>query len=390
MLYALLKPAVSLSLRLFYRRINADSLSKSDTGGPLLLLANHSASFMDAFLIACCMKRRIHFFARGDVFRHRFAEKLLRAVGIMPVFRQSEGRDKLHRNSDSHREATEVLRRSGAVLIFCEGVSDTRKQLKPLKKGPFRLAVQAAMETDIPLQVLPVGINYTDAVAAGGDVYLQTGTPIEAAFFLQENTEAGRAKAATELMRATEGALRPLVWHCSRAESLLAAEVLMHTLPLHGPSVAFSETQKIMAALDAGGGKKMDALADWQRQLRHQTEHGFSFGEWLLLALGAVPAFAGLCLHWLPARLASRITARSVQEEDFIAPVFLCCAILLMNAWYLLAVVGIALFASPGWLLVLPGAVLCGVFYLKIYRPVLRRKGRADRAISRLEALHNP
>lgn len=387
MLYAVLKPLVRSSLRLFYRRINCKSLSEADTGGPLLLLANHSASFMDAFVVACFLGRRIHFFARGDVFRGRFAEKLLRAVGIMPVFRQSEGRDKLHRNSDSHFEATEVLRQGGAVLIFCEGVSDTRKQLKPLKKGPFRLAISAGLAVDRPLHILPLGINYTDAVSPGGDVYLQAGAPIAAGDFVKEESEAGRARAATDLMRTTESALRPLLWHCSRDEHLNAAYALAQAFPLLSSDLTFPETQSVITAVDAGGAAKREVLSALMQRLRRENEQPFDLAEWLLLTLGAPFALIGFCVYWLPLHLASFITRRSVREDDFIAPVFLCCAIVLVSIWQLIGIAGIVVFAPAWWLLALPAPAFCSLFYLKMYGPLLLRRRLADRAISRLEAL---
>lgn len=390
MLYAFLKPVVSLSLRLFFCRVKCDGLSNTDTGGPVLFLANHAAAFMDAFLIACCLRRKLHFFARGDAFKNGFAERLLGSLGIMPVYRQSEGLDKLHLNGHSHRQALSILRQGGAVLIFCEGASDTRKRLKPLKKGPFRLAADAAALLEVPPVIVPVGINYTSPASPGGEVFLQASAPIAAADFLEENSEAGRAKAATRLMRATEAALRRLVWHTEREEDFEVVNAVFETLPLHGSSLPFPETQQMLAAIHAGGAARQALLSELRQRIAALRSTPIKPHGRLVLWLGALPALAGYCLHWIPLRLAKAVMRRSVREEDFMAPVLLCCAILFLSLWYVLALLVVLLSAaSAWWLLALPAAAACGVFFLKIYQPLLHRKRLADRAISRLEALQH-
>src|ERR1044071_7030471 len=105
MIYAILKPIVTLALRLYFRHVNRNGFEHIDNDRPTLILANHTASFMDAILVACFVRRRIHFFARGDVFGNKWADRILRSMGLLPVYRLSEGRDKLHLNDSSNDEA---------------------------------------------------------------------------------------------------------------------------------------------------------------------------------------------------------------------------------------------------------------------------------------------
>src|SRR6476620_7429275 len=105
MLYTILKPIMKMALRLYFSRIELNGLEGIDNGKPTIILANHTASFLDAIILACFVKRRIHFFTRGDVFKQKSADTILRSLGLLPVYRLSEGRDKLHLNDSSNNEA---------------------------------------------------------------------------------------------------------------------------------------------------------------------------------------------------------------------------------------------------------------------------------------------
>ncbi len=391
MLYLLLKPLVRLSLWLFYRKIHPFSLRNSVTAGPLLLLANHTASFMDAFLLACYLNRKLHFFARGDVFRHSLAARLLRLLGIMPVYRKSEGRDKLALNYDSHQDAMRVLQQGGAVLIFCEGNSDIRKQLKPLKKGPFRLATDAVAKHEIPLHILPVGINYSSPIRPGSEVFLQAARPIVVSDFLKDRSDAGRAKAATDLMRATESELLPLVWHCNDTAQLDLADAVMEAIPLLPLDSDFEQTQDYMAAINSGSEDRETLLHTLTETIRQEACKKDSMGARAALWLSTPFAELGHLFHLLPVSLSMRLTKRYVQAPDFIAPVLLCCLILTIAGWYFIWLIGLLLCGGSAlWLLLLPAFAGCGFCYLKNYRPLREKRKLIDRAISRLEAFRKP
>ena len=66
--------------------------------GPLLIVANHPDSFFDALVIAANCTYPVSFLARGDVFTKPWHNFLLRALNMMPVYRQREGKEHLHKN----------------------------------------------------------------------------------------------------------------------------------------------------------------------------------------------------------------------------------------------------------------------------------------------------
>ncbi len=365
MLYWLLKPTVKTALRLWFRRIHCNGLEAIDNGRPTLILANHTASFMDAIVVACFVKRRIHFFARGDAFRKPWADKILRSIGLLPVYRLSEGRDKLHLNDTSNEEALKILAAGGAVLIFCEGVSDIAKRLKPLKKGPFRLAANAAATLPEAPMIVPLGINYVTPTAPGGDVFLEGGVMIETRDFLQEKDEAALAKAATGMMRATAAGLESLVWHVQKAEDGPLADKLILWLQSAKKHYSFAQTQQLIRRLNAG---------EVEENMLSPVLRGRLTGEILLLFLTAPLAAVGWLFHAPALAFVRRIADRRVTAQDFYAPVFLAIAVILIIGWYAVffAIAEICQ-SSLLWLPVFSGMALCGIFYLKVYKPAMPR-----------------
>jgi 1-acyl-sn-glycerol-3-phosphate acyltransferase len=144
--------------------------------GPLLLAANHPNSFLDGVILTTLFDQRIYSLARGDVFRRSRHDKLLRWLGLLPVFRSTEGTEFLGHNYTTFEACLEGFEENKVVLIFSEGRCENEWYLRPLRKGTARLA-NSAWERNIPLQVLPVGINYSSFKKFGKDIHLLFGNP---------------------------------------------------------------------------------------------------------------------------------------------------------------------------------------------------------------------
>lgn len=146
--------------------------------GPLLLACNHPNSFLDSVIINTLFKQPVWSLARGDVFKKPFHIRLLTALKIMPVYRTSEGVENLSENYKTFEACLDIFRKDGIVTIFSEGRCVNEWHLRPLKKGTARLAFKS-WEEGIPLQVLPVGINYSSFSRFGKNVFLNFGTVIK-------------------------------------------------------------------------------------------------------------------------------------------------------------------------------------------------------------------
>ena len=139
--------------------------------GPLLIVANHPDSFLDAVILGAYYPRKLHFLARGDVFRKPLFGFLLRSIGMIPIHRAREGREHLHLNTDTFAESVEVMRRGDGLLIFIEGICLLTHEIQPFKKGATRI-LEAAHAAGIRPMVHVVGLGYSDFRAFGKVVHV--------------------------------------------------------------------------------------------------------------------------------------------------------------------------------------------------------------------------
>ncbi len=167
-----------LALRVFCRKIIINQPELLKIKGPVLLACNHPNSFLDSVILDTLFQQPVWSLARGDVFKKPFYIRILTALKILPVYRTSEGVENLSENYKTFEACINIFRRNGIITIFSEGKCINEWHLRPLKKGTARLAIKA-WEENIPLQVIPVGINYSSFRRFGKNVFINFGTPIK-------------------------------------------------------------------------------------------------------------------------------------------------------------------------------------------------------------------
>jgi 1-acyl-sn-glycerol-3-phosphate acyltransferase len=162
---------------IFCRHVVFDKPQNLRRKGPLLLAFNHPNSFLDAIVIDIFFNEPVWSLARGDAFKGNLVKKILYGVKILPVYRTSEGVENLSENYKTFNDCIAIFKNNGLVQIFSEGKCVNEWHLRPLKKGTARLAIQA-WEQNIPLEVLPLGINYSSFERFGKNVFIHFGEPI--------------------------------------------------------------------------------------------------------------------------------------------------------------------------------------------------------------------
>lgn len=176
MLYSLVKIFVRLALQIFCAKTTVTGKRSLALTGPVLLVANHPNSFLDAIIIGARFPRPVHFLARGDAFHKPWHNILLRLLNMIPVYRLSEGKENLHLNEQAFRRSSEILASGGIVLIFIEGICVNKHELQPFKKGAARIACS---NRNLPqFSVLPVGIAYDSFTSFGKEVLIHVGNPL--------------------------------------------------------------------------------------------------------------------------------------------------------------------------------------------------------------------
>jgi glycerol-3-phosphate dehydrogenase (NAD(P)+) len=121
--------------------------------GPVILAANHR-SFLDPFVVGCCVWRPVYFVAKRELFEKRWQGWLLNRLGAFPI-RRGES------DEESMATARAVLERGGVLVIFPEGTRIRKGSLGRPKRGAGRLA----LETGAP--VVPVAVMGTERARRG-------------------------------------------------------------------------------------------------------------------------------------------------------------------------------------------------------------------------------
>lgn len=226
MLYSLLKVYIRLALKLFCRKLTVNKPDLLQQEGPLLLAANHPNSFLDAIILDILFEQPVWSLARGDVFKTPLIRRFLHAIRILPVYRVSEGVENLGSNYETFDACIHLFKQQGVVLIFSEGKCINEWHLRPLRKGTARLAY-SSWDQDIPLKVLPIGINYSSFIRFGKNVWINIGTPITVNDINNTGSEGQRLQAFNQQLRHQ---LQQLVWEIDKSDK--EQQELRLTLPL--------------------------------------------------------------------------------------------------------------------------------------------------------------
>ena len=167
----ILKLFLRAALWLFCAEINTKNNYLLNTKGPLLIIANHPNSFLDAIIIGSRYNRKINFLARGDVFTKKHHQFFLRLLNMIPIYRLREGKQFLHLNEYAFNQTKKLFKKNEAVLIFIEGTCLNTNELQPFKKGAARI-LQICHKENIFIHIHLAGISYNNFKGIGKRINL--------------------------------------------------------------------------------------------------------------------------------------------------------------------------------------------------------------------------
>jgi 1-acyl-sn-glycerol-3-phosphate acyltransferase len=182
--YALIRPFVLVALNVYYR-IDIRGLKNIPRDKPVVLAPNHVNGFVDPIILAMNVPQKVRFFARGDVFKGRFAKWILDKMSVSPMFRIQEGFSEIKKNDKSFEECRQLLSDDKTVLLFPEALCVSERRLRPLKKGLARIVFQTGEAIDFKKDVLviPIGLNYEDPTRFRSWINIDIGKPVSVAAF---------------------------------------------------------------------------------------------------------------------------------------------------------------------------------------------------------------
>lgn len=163
MLYRLLKFLIGIGIRLYYREIKVRNKEFLRHDGPLIIIANHPNTMMDAWIIAQSISQPIYFMAKGTFFNTPLKRKLLGSLGMIPINRPIDNKTSGVDNNASFEACYKVLEEGKTLVVFPEGNSMMERQLRELKSGTARIALEVEQrhKGKLNLKVIPIGIFYS-------------------------------------------------------------------------------------------------------------------------------------------------------------------------------------------------------------------------------------
>jgi len=167
----LLKILIQAGLWLFCHKIHLKNKQLFKIKGPLLIIANHPNSFLDALIIGSYYQRRVYFLARGDAFRKPIHRFILESLNMIPVYRLREGKEYLHLNDYAFNKSIDLLSKGFAVLIFIEGTCINSHELQPFKKGTARI-LEGIQKLNIHPRIHITGIAFNQLKGIGKTINL--------------------------------------------------------------------------------------------------------------------------------------------------------------------------------------------------------------------------
>lgn len=143
----------------YFRKIRIYGLENIPKNGGVLFSPNHQGAFMDPLLIGCNIDRPVTSLTRSDIFGGPM-QWFMDALKMLPVYRIRNGYTNLKKNEAIFNRCKKLLSDNQSIMMFSEAGHHNEFFLKPLSKGSSRLAYEAQENSDNPIYIVPVGINY--------------------------------------------------------------------------------------------------------------------------------------------------------------------------------------------------------------------------------------
>jgi 1-acyl-sn-glycerol-3-phosphate acyltransferase len=227
MLYRLLKFFIGIGIRLYYREIKVRNKEYLRHDGPLIIIANHPNTMMDAWIIAQSISQPIYFMAKGTFFNTPLKRKLLGSLGMIPINRPIDNKTSGVNNNASFEACYKVLEEGKTLVVFPEGNSMMERQLRELKSGTARIALEVERRNKgkLNLKVIPIGIFYSQGEKFRSSVMLTVEQGLFVTDQLAEYTENPSAAARKLTARFRQHLERVLVTTDSLEQEQLIDDV---------------------------------------------------------------------------------------------------------------------------------------------------------------------
>ena len=390
---------------IYYYRIFITHRERIPSEGPILLVANHANSLLDAVIVGKTAGRPVHFLAKAPLFSIPIFGPALQALGMLPAYRATDDPSQTGRNVGTIEESARCLARGEAVGIFPEGKSHDLPRIEQVRSGAARIALQGLRDSAEQTCIVPLGINYERKDRFRSAVWVNVGEPIAMQSWRAAAQEDER-KAVRNLTNEIGDRLKQVVTHLSEPDSEPLLQDLEHLHPpakKRDPLARLQQRKRIADAINYFFATDRDKADRSAWLLRHHHEGLEAVGlnvssdflryrgvvlvtrlllkaVWVLI--GFALALPGTLHHLIPF-LITRVLARQVQApgRSTVALSRLLVGVPIYAMWYFAAWSQIATRTSSLvawlWTAAMPVAGIFALVYwrqMRGFAPVLGRE----------------
>ncbi|MFT5858924.1 MAG: 1-acyl-sn-glycerol-3-phosphate acyltransferase [Flavobacteriaceae bacterium] len=400
MLYRILRLLIGIGIRLYYREIRVTNRERLTLDGPTIIIANHPNTMLDAWIITMLSKRPIYYMAKGTFFSSSIKRWFLKSLGLVPVNRYEDSHTKGISNQKAFEHFYQLLESGDTLLIFPEGNSTLERQLRELRSGSARIALEAEARNNgkLGLKIIPIGLVYVQGEKFRGSVLAKVGEIIDPMEYYSKYRESPSAtgKELTEVFRQRLDEL--LVHSASKDQEGFVddiIEVLDGELEIDGKkgvegkvdsikmihsrlNKIYSDHPQVFADIE-----KLVYKIKWQLNTMDIDSKFLSaklkkngvilegIGIILTFIFGLPIFIFGLIHNVFPFKLTSLLMSKIVKEPEYYAPIAILLGIVLYPLTYaIFLIAGSTFFGLTWWMLLLyfmllPFTGMFAFYYLK-------------------------
>jgi len=208
-IYQILRRLIKFLLSVFFKNIIITGKNNFPDKGPLIIVSNHPNTFMDPLLVASLTTKQIGFVGNAGIFSNKFLASVLHYFHVIPIFRKKDVQPgEKPDNNLAFYKCHQHLNEGNMLLIFPEGSSIHELKLREIKTGTARIALsyEALKNFTGNLKILPIALDYSDAIQFRSMISVTIGEPLEVSTY-QEQYQQDEINCVNKLTEAIRGAL---------------------------------------------------------------------------------------------------------------------------------------------------------------------------------------
>ncbi len=218
-IYAFIRIFLNASMSFSYRNIIITGYDKIKNRKPVLFVSNHQNTFMDGLVLVKVAKNiNPNILVRADIFKSKWAALALDIIHLIPIYRKKDNMGSVAQNNEIFKKCIDLFKRGKTLLIFPEGNHAIKRFLRPMQKGPARIAFQAEEENNfqLGLNVAPFGLHYESHPKRWHDLHVHFGEVFQVNDFkniYKENPIKAQKQFSDKIKKGISGEMLDIKWH---------------------------------------------------------------------------------------------------------------------------------------------------------------------------------